>query len=168
MTSPSDRNTWTNRALDTSPPDQALSDALDAANGREPGQSATAAWDPYATTPETGDDEPRPNGAPEPRYTHPDTPHPVPADGCRYGDNSPANPRIYGAAATFAQPIDDDDIRRPREVQLLVAQLAQIAGLELRQLRTGAQPTNDQLRRAVGIAGSFHVALAELDPAKSA
>lgn len=62
---------------------------------------------------------------------------------------------------TLAQPIEQDDIRRPREVQLLVAQLA-AAGLELRQLRTGDHPTNAQLRRAVGIAGSYYVALAEM------
>jgi hypothetical protein len=76
-------------------------------------------------------------------------------------EGQPSDIDWYTPVATLAQPVADDDIRRPREVQLLVAQLA-AAGLELRQLRTGGQPTSSQLRRAVGIAGSYHVGLAEV------
>lgn len=70
-------------------------------------------------------------------------------------------PAPEATRATLAQPVADDDIRRPEEVRLLISQLA-AAGLELRQLRTGEQPTSSQLRRAVGIAGSYHVGLAEV------
>jgi hypothetical protein len=109
---------------------------------------------------------------------------------------------------TLAQPVENDDVRRPREVQLLLEQLAAV-GLTLAPLRgpteqeqrgiatalellldrpeaerrelfgasaeqglraarrwwVGRQdrePSNSALRRAVGIAGSFHVALSEL------
>lgn len=68
---------------------------------------------------------------------------------------------------TMDQPAEADDIRRPREIGLLIAQLAQVAGLELRQLRTGDQPTNEQLRRAYGVAMSLPVAVAELDGGKA-
>lgn len=109
--------------------------------------------------------------------------------------------------ATLAQPVEDDDIRRPREVQILLEQLAAV-GLTLAPLRgpteqeqrgidraldaidvddptvtahyaestirdlraarrwwdgrQDREPTNSQLRQATGIAGSYHVALAEL------
>jgi hypothetical protein len=106
-------------------------------------------------------------------------------------------------AGTMAQPVEADDVRRPREVQLLLEQLAAV-GLTLAPLRGPTeqeqlgvdlaiglilqdtsglasgdveavraagrwwrgrpkrQPSNSALRRAVGIAGSYHVALAEL------
>lgn len=73
--------------------------------------------------------------------------------------------------ATLAQPVDDDDIRRPREVQLLLEQLAAI-GLTLvplsaqRYLPPSCGASNAALRRAVGIAASYHVALAELRGAR--
>jgi hypothetical protein len=69
--------------------------------------------------------------------------------------------------ATLAQPVEADDIRRPREVRLLLEQLAAV-GLTLvplsaqRHLPDGCGATNSQLRQATGIAGSYHVALAEL------
>lgn len=109
---------------------------------------------------------------------------------------APEPPAMAMAMATLAQPVDDDDIRRPREVQLLLEQLA-VVGLTLAPLRAPTEqeqrqitraldvardvvridvraarrwwdgrkdrePSNSALRRAVGIAGSFHVALSEL------
>lgn len=113
--------------------------------------------------------------------------------------------QLRDAAITsdLRQPVEADDLRRPREVQLLLEQLAAVgltlaplrqpteqeqwgvdlalqlaledpSGLatgSLEALRAGARwwrgrssrrPTNSALRRAVGIAASYHVALAEL------
>lgn len=53
----------------------------------------------------------------------------------------------------------------PEEIQLLLTQLAEVAGLELTR-PDGLPPTKGELRRAVAVAGSFHVALSELGSAR--